>query len=184
MKIRRIPAQITTVEDKIAGNLNLTQMILLIIPVFVFMLVYTTLPPSMHFAWYKVLLFFATGSVPLFLAIRVKEKLILNWLIILLGYALRPKYYLFNKNDLSLRTTENTATKRNKNIPIQTSTTAKEQRAQAVVSFGDLVRLEGLLANPKYSFSIKSQKKGVFHVAFEQKQHEGLLAKTNTNQRG
>jgi hypothetical protein len=33
MRTRVIPAQITTVEDRIAGNLNLTQILLLMIPV-------------------------------------------------------------------------------------------------------------------------------------------------------
>lgn len=32
----------------------------------------------------------------------------------------------------------------------------------------DLVRLEGLITNPKYSFSLKSGKKGALNVAFEQ----------------
>ena len=102
MKIRRIPAQITTVEDKIAGNLNLTQIALLIIPVFIFMIIYVLFLPSMHFAWYKVPFFLISGSIPPLLAIRIKEKLIIQWLIILFRYNVRPAYYLFNKNDSHL----------------------------------------------------------------------------------
>ena len=105
MKIRRIPAQITTVEDKIAGSLNLTQMTLLIIPVFVFMAIYVVFAPSMQFAWYKIPLFILSGSIPPILAIRIKEKIVLTWLVILLRYNLRPAYYLFNKNDSYLSPT-------------------------------------------------------------------------------
>ncbi|HWY79794.1 MAG TPA: hypothetical protein VNW29_05560 [Candidatus Sulfotelmatobacter sp.] len=169
MKIRRIPAQITTVEDKIAGSLNLTQMTLLIIPVFVFMAIYVVFAPSMQFAWYKIPLFILSGSIPPILAIRIKEKIVLTWLVILLRYNLRPAYYLFNKNDSYLRTM-NIITIAKKDKKITAHAKEKQQTKTSTLSFGDLVRIEGLLANSKYSFSIKSQKKGAFHVAFEQKQ--------------
>ena len=169
MKIQRIPAQITTVEDKIAGNLNLTQIVLLILPVFIFVLVYVVFTPSMHFALYKVPLILGFGSIPPILAIRFKEKLLLSWLTILFRYNMRPTYYVFNKNELYQRTID----------PIPGEKKQKKQKSRAVdnkqatspvVSFGDLVRLEGLLTNPEYSFSIKSQKKGAFSIAFKQKQ--------------
>src|SRR5208282_4856426 len=92
-----------TVEDKIAGNLNLTQITLLILPIFVFVLVYAVCVPSMHFAWYKVPVFLITGSLFPILAIRLKEKLILDWLTILFRYTTRPTYYVFNKNDIYQR---------------------------------------------------------------------------------
>jgi hypothetical protein len=38
------------------------------------------------------------------------------------------------------------------------------------IAFGDLIRLEGLLADRKYTLSIKSQKKGGLYVAFKQNQ--------------
>ncbi len=169
MKIQRIPAQITTVEDKIAGNLNLTQITLLILPIFIFVLVYAVLIPSMHFAWYKVPLFLITGSLFPLLAIRFKEKLILQWLVILFRYNMRPAYYVFNKNDLYQRTidlppVEKKIKKHKTHVPV------KKQTISPSLSFDDLVRIERLLANPGYSLSIKSQKKGAFSIAFEQKQ--------------
>jgi hypothetical protein len=169
MKLQRIPAQITTVEDKITGNLNLTQITLLILPIFVFVIVYALFIPSMHFALYKVPLFLISGSLFPILAIRFKEKLILQWLVILFQYNMRPKYYLFNKNDLYQRTVDlPTVEKKQKQQKVHVLT--KKQVISRTISFGDLVRLEGLLTNPKYSFSIKSQKKGAFSIAFEQKQ--------------
>jgi len=74
MKIRNIPAQITTVEDKIVGNLSLTQMILLMIPIFWFMLVYTLFYPFMQYSWYKLPIFLIIAVFSLILAIRVKKK--------------------------------------------------------------------------------------------------------------
>jgi hypothetical protein len=169
MKMQRIPAQITTVEDKIAGNLNLTQIVLLILPVFIFVVVYALFTPSMHFSWYKVPIFLLLGSAPLILAIRFKEKILLNWLSLLFRYTMRPQYYVFNKNDLATRTidlfpVEQKQHKRKEHGVI------KKQETSSVVSFGDLVKLEGLLSNPEYSFSIKSKKKGALSIAFEQKQ--------------
>jgi hypothetical protein len=57
----------------------------------------------MNIALYKL---FIIGIVALFsatLAIRVKGKIVLLWLVVLLRYNLRPKYYLFNKNSLQYR---------------------------------------------------------------------------------
>src|SRR5581483_2108405 len=104
MKVRSIPAQITTVEDKIAGNLNLTQMILLVIPIFWIMIVYALIYPQMHFAWYKLPIILIIGLVCCVLALRIRGKVVLNWLVILLRYNSRPTFYLYDKNDSYMRT--------------------------------------------------------------------------------
>lgn len=169
MKVRSIPAQITTVEDKIAGNLNFTQIFLLMLPVFWLMIVYTLFAPYMQFAWYKLPIILVIGVTCVILSIRIKNKLILNWLVILLQYNLRARYYIFNKNDSYLRTMDIISLDKTKRRTHAKSFNREEKRAlSAPVSFGDLARLEGLLANPKYSFSIKTQKKGALYVAFEQ----------------
>lgn len=171
MKIRSIPAQITTVEDKIAGNLNLTQILLLMTPVFWLMIVYTLFIPTMRFAWYKLPLFLIVGVTSLILSLRVKDKIILNWLVILLRYNIRPRYYLFNKNNPYMRTMDIITVERNKRkLPAKSTTKEKVKTTSASITLGDLVRLEGLLADPGYSFSIKSQKKGALNVAIEQNQ--------------
>lgn len=168
MKIRRIPAQITTVEDKIAGNLSFIQMILLIIPVFVVLIGYSSIPPIMHFSLFKIILLGCLGIVPLLLAIRIKEHIVLSWIGILLRYNLRPKYYVLNKNDAYLRNMDIIPLEK-KQVKSHVKVQAPSHIKQKTLSFGELIKLEGLLANPKYSFSIKSHKKGAFHVAIEQK---------------
>lgn len=168
MKIRRIPAQITTVEDKIAGNLNFTQMILLVLPVFIILVGYSSIPPLMHFSIFKIILLSSIGIVPPFLAIRVKEHIILSWMGILLIYYLRPKYYVFNKNDASQRVID-VIPQEKKHAKAHSKANAKQTVQQKALSFGELVKLEDILTNPKYSFSVKSHKKGAFHVAIEQK---------------
>jgi hypothetical protein len=57
MRSTVIPAQITTVEDKITGNLSLTQIILLIIPVFILTILFSLVPPVMKLGIFKTILF-------------------------------------------------------------------------------------------------------------------------------
>lgn len=98
MKTTTIPAQITTVEDTIAGNLTLTQILLLIAPVFGSTIIYAVLPPNMSIVIYKLVLMTILSLSFISLAIRFRGKLIINWLNIIFKYSLRPHIYLFNKN--------------------------------------------------------------------------------------
>lgn len=170
MKVRSIPAQITTVEDKIVGNINLSQMLLLMVPVFWGMIVYTLFTPAMNFAWYKLLLFLTVAVISLCMALRIKDKIVLSWIIILLKYNLRPKYYMFNKNESYVRQMDMIAFEKNKTKSKKAHSKQTQIVKNTKTSFGDLIRLENIISNPKYSFSIKSQKKGAFYVAIEQKQ--------------
>ena len=83
MKTTIIPAQITTVEDKIAGNLNLTQIIILMIPVLWTAFVYVGLPPATKLSLYKLPLILLVVFVCMTLALRIKGKVVYNWLFIL-----------------------------------------------------------------------------------------------------
>lgn len=98
MKTTTIPAQITTVEDTIAGNLTLSQILLLIAPVFGSTAVYAVLPPSMSIVMYKLGLMVLLSLMFVVLAIRIRDKLVTSWLKIMILYALRPHIYIFNKN--------------------------------------------------------------------------------------
>lgn len=170
MKVRSIPAQITTVEDKIVGNLNISQILLLMIPVFWGMIVYTLFSPVMDFALYKVVIFVLVCLPSVIFAIRIKDKIVFQWLIILLRYNLRPKFYLFNKNDAHLRDLDIITIEKAKRKTVKAHAKKIQHQSHGQVSFSDLIKLEGILANPKYSFSIKTQKKGALYVAVEQKQ--------------
>ncbi len=103
MRTTVIPAQITTVEDKIAGNLNLTQLMLMVASLFIGVFIYALLPTRLSFSLYKIPLFVIEFLICFTLSLRIKGKIVLHWLIILLSYKLRPSYYVANKNDLYLR---------------------------------------------------------------------------------
>jgi hypothetical protein len=105
MKMTVVPAQVTTVEDRIIGSLGFSQILLLVIPIFVSAGVFALVPPFMGSAIYKYVII---GAVFMFfgvLAIRIKGKILAFWLVTILRYNLRPKYYLYNKNTESLRET-------------------------------------------------------------------------------
>ena len=104
MRTTIIPAQITTVEDKIAGSLNMTQILIMMFPVLWTALVYILLFPTMKLTLLKLVLIILVTATSGVLALRIKEKIVAEWLGVLLKYRLRPKYYLFNKNDLTHRT--------------------------------------------------------------------------------
>lgn len=103
MKITVVPAQVTTVEDRVAGNLSFSQLILLILPVFGGSILFAGLPPLMSASLYKIILICVLAVICGILAIRIRGKIVLFWLIILFRYALRPRLYLFDKNSCHCR---------------------------------------------------------------------------------
>ncbi len=103
MRTTIIPAQITTVEDKIVGNLNFTQLILLLVPVLLSTVVYIALPVPMIISLYKIPLIIFNFLLFGTLAFRVKGKIVLEWIGIVSRFNLRPKYYIFDKNNTYLR---------------------------------------------------------------------------------
>ncbi len=170
MRTQVIPAQITTVEDKIAGSLNLTQITLLICPAFWATIVYALFIPRFQLSLYKLPLIILVLFLCLALSVRIKGRVVINWLVTIFRYNLRPKYYVFNKNDSFLRTLDlPDFEKKQRNLTRKTVIKEKTKTA-SIVSISDLVKFEGFFANPKYSLSFKSAKKGGLDVAFKQEQ--------------
>ncbi len=170
MRSQVIPAQITTVEDKIAGNLNLTQIMLLLFPVFWTTIVFTIFSPRLHFSIYKLPLVLLVLFICLALSLRIKGKVVLNWATTILRYNLRAKYYVFNKNEPYLRTLDLPVFEKKQKVITKKVKASEELKVKTASSIGDLIRLDNLLANPKFSFSFKETRKGGLDVAFKQEQ--------------
>ena len=163
MRTTVIPAQITTVEDKIAGNLNLTQVFILMVPVFFGTGVYVFFPPFFRFALYKIAVISAVTLVSLLLSLRIKGKVATNWLIVLLTYNLRPKYYVFNKNEAYLREVYLPA------ASLKAHKKALLKKSAKATNFSkDLARLQKYIKNPKYALTLKPNKKGGVYVALNE----------------
>ena len=168
MRTTVIPAQITTVEDKIAGSLNLTQILILMIPIFWTTIVYTLFFPTMRLALYKFPLILIVLFACLLLSLRVKGKVVLNWLVILLTYNLRPRYYLSNKNDSYLRTLDLPISQKKPLRLLKRATRDEAKQNVPKFSLREFIKFDNLIGNPKYTISYKSGRKGGINVAFEQ----------------
>jgi len=103
MRTTVIPAQITTVEDTIAGNLTFNQIILLMMPVFLAMAIYVLMPQRMSFSLYKIPIMIIIFLIFTLLATRYKGRMVAQWLVVLLVYSLRPHIYVYDKNTLTER---------------------------------------------------------------------------------
>jgi hypothetical protein len=161
MKVTVVPAQITTIEDRIAGSLGVSQLLLLALPIFLNSGIYILFPPTMHNAPYKVtvmiMLFIFCGLM----SIRVKNKIILLWLVVLLRYNFRPRYYVFDKNDASGRSRiikENPAKKM-----IKENALVVKHSPINLLKTPDLVRLQTILENPAANVTYKNIRGGL-HV--------------------
>lgn len=166
MKSTIVPAQITTVEDQVAGSLTLIQLLLLTAPAFVGAGIYVLLPPMLGMSPYKVVLAALVALVFGLMAIRVKGRILLLWLIILLRYNLRPRYHVFNKNELHLRDIER---------PIAERVAEQEEAAEKLapeplpqLSVAEVVQVEKILTNPQANLRFLTDKKGALHVRFNE----------------
>ena len=172
MRSEVIPAQITTVEDKIAGNLNLTQLLLLMIPVFWTSFVYAALFPAMRFSLYKVPLVALVFVFCIVLSLRIKGKVVFNWLFIIFRYNRRPRYYIFNKNEAFLRVLDLPAIDKEGKAVSSKPTLVKDSVKEVLPlpSIENLIKFENFLSSRKIRFSFKQAKEGGLDVAFEKEQ--------------
>ena len=148
MRTTIIPAQITTVEDKIAGSLNMTQILILMFPVLWTALIYILFAPAMKLVPYKLGLIGVVIMICLILVIRIKDKIVAEWLGVVLRYQFRPKYWLYNKNDTANRIIDIPDIP---DIAISKRKTTKKASSdqKTEINISDLVRLEQLIDSGK-----------------------------------
>lgn len=103
MKATIVPAQITTVEDRIMGSLGLSQLLLLTLPLFLAAASYCLLPPVTAGSSYKYISIGVVTLVCCLLAVRLKGKILAAWVVLVVQYHLRPKRYLYDKNSPAYR---------------------------------------------------------------------------------
>lgn len=165
MKMTVVPAQVTTVEDRIIGNLGFSQILLLIVPVFAAAGIFVLLPPFMGGALYKYVIMGVVALLFGLLSIRIKGKIVALWLVTVLRYNLRPKYYLFNKN---------VTTGRDEYHGKAVAPEAKEATEKKPVKKTSLNQLDipttarilATIENPATNFRLETGKKGNLHVRF------------------
>lgn len=162
MKVTVVPAQITTVEDRIAGNLGLSQLLLLAAPVFGGSALYIILPPILHSAPYKLVVITLLLVVCALLAIRIKGKILLVWLSVVLRYNLRPMCYVTNKNSLAGRE-QSSASKLIEPEPEPVAQPLTQPLSSALTP-ADTVRALAVMENPDAQLSFETTKQGGLYV--------------------
>ena len=165
MKMTVVPAQVTTVEDRIIGNLGFSQILLLIVPVFAAAGIFLLLPPFMGGALYKYVIMGIVALLFGLLSIRIKGKIVALWLVIVLRYNLRPKYYLFNKNVTTGRDEYHGKAV----APEAKEATEKKPAKKTSLNQLDIpttARILATIENPATNFRLEAGKKGNLHVRF------------------
>lgn len=168
MRTKVIPAQITTVEDKIAGNLSFTQILILLSPVFLATIVYALFPPTMQIAVYKLVITGIVALMCMILSLRIDGIVVANWLVMVFRYNLRPKFYVFNKNDTYMRTLDLPKVVKKSAVITRVSESKEKTRHQAILPIPDVVKLEHLLDDKKLDLKFQVAKKGGLNVAFQE----------------
>ena len=163
MKTAIVPAQITTVEDKVAGNLSLSQLLLLAAPVFIGSAIYIIFPPSMGAAMYKLVILTVLVVGFSLLAIRIKGRILLLWLITIVRYNLRPRFHVFNKNDAYLRDTSTEVLPQDREEQ-SIDDLGGDHILIPVLSTRETVLLEGIIANPQAKLHFLTDRKGALRV--------------------
>jgi hypothetical protein len=179
MRTTIVPAQITTVEDRIAGRLGLTQLLLLIAPIFGGSAIFVILPPFFAYAVYKVVLITCVAALCALLAIRIKGKILLFWAITLLRYNLRPRYYLFNKNSTHTREIVLPADMEDETTEEPSTQEVTAPIRKANLTTAERVQIEDLLANPAANVHITTTKRGELRVHLTEVQQENIGATAN-----
>jgi hypothetical protein len=165
MKFTVVPAQVTTVEDRIAGNLSVIQMALLALPVFGGSFLFAVLPPFMGGALYKYVLLGLLLVISSLLAIRIKGKILLSWLLIIVRYNLRPSLYVYDKRTLHGREVVKAVTRNKEAIEKK----AKDHKAKLPsVSTADAARIMKLIGHPTANLRFEVSKKGGLNVRYTQ----------------
>lgn len=162
MKVTVVPAQVTTVEDRVAGNLSFSQLILFAVPVFGGSLLFAILPPFMGASLLKIILIGIFAAVCSIMAIRIKGKIVLLWLVVLIRYRARPRTYVANKNIAVYRADYPPVP----DAPVATTDAVTEETTYAFSPLGDSEKayLLSSLNDPMNRLAVELTKKGGLHV--------------------
>lgn len=177
MRTTIVPSQITTIEDKVAANLGLSQVLLLITPVFGGSGIFVILPPFFNYATYKIVLIAAVALVCGMLAVRIKGRIVLLWALAILRFNLRPMYYVFDKNSVCSRDLNTSAP--SEEPAVTEKPPVMERQPLVQLSPAELVKIGDVIADPAVHLHFTTNKKGELRVHLNEVAHESLGSSAN-----
>jgi hypothetical protein len=145
MRSAIVPAQITTVEDRVAGNLSISQVALIFAPTLLGMAIFIILPPNMELSPFKLIIVTLIFMVCVVSAVRVKEKIILLWASTLLRYSLRPRYFVYDKHHVAGRGQLFTYREKGE---VKAPVKPKPKRVPLTLPTPEIVRLNKIMEDP------------------------------------
>ncbi len=160
MKQTVVPAQITTVEDKIAGSLSFVQIILLVFSLIIGTAFYGLIPPKLHISTIKIVLVLIQFAVFGTLALRYRGRILADWLVIYLRWKARPRVYIFDKNDSISRETL-------LQPEIAETETVRRMAKKRVIKRAEASEMPQF-ANSESLISVKPSKKGGLDVVYRE----------------
>ena len=162
MKTTVVPAQITTDEDKVAGNLSLTQMVLLAAAILASFGLYIVMSPHMGFSFVKVFVCLGVLVFGASLALRYRGRILAQWIILIAHYYSRPGMYVYNKNDKYLRDANHTALEAHEEPQHKAAPQVLEK--PKTLPAHQIFQLERVIATPETQLAFQTTKKGDVYV--------------------
>ena len=160
MKTAIVPAQVTTVEDRLAGNLTISQLLLMVAGLGLATMIYLVVTPKFHISVIKGILMGLVAITAGGLSIRILGKIVADWLVILTHFAQRPRQYVFTKNDRKLPALEFQS-----KTPVQSLPVKAPKLVTEVLTAKDQTKLDGLLENPALAVRFVVAEKGGINVS-------------------
>jgi hypothetical protein len=116
-------------------------------------------------ALYKLTIVSLIAVLCLTMAIRIKGKIVLLWLIVIVRYQARPRYYLFNKNTSSHRDRYDGLAPASTSPTLQPATIDARPH-QSKLAFHEAATVYGMIDDPLSQVRFETTKKGGLHVRF------------------
>ena len=169
MRVSVVPAQVTTVEDRIIGCLGFMQILILVSAILCGAGVFVVLPPMMGEAWYKYGIIAAVLTVGSILSIRVRGVILAHWVSIIVRYNQRPMYYVADKNTTAYR-------QRDKDIdiddqahmPVHASPSAVSRHQPTHLDVSARAKARAVIDDPAAHIRIATDTKGGVYVRITQ----------------
>ncbi len=167
MRVSVVPAQVTTVEDRIIGCLGFMQILILVSAILCGAGVFVMLPPMMGEAWYKYGIIAAVLVVGSILSIRVRGVILAHWVSIIVRYNQRPMYYVADKNTTAYRQRDKDKDDQ-AHTPVHTSPRAVSRHQPVHLDASARAKARAVIDDPAAHIRIATDTKGGVHVRITQ----------------
>ncbi|HLZ14969.1 MAG TPA: hypothetical protein VKQ34_03165, partial [Candidatus Saccharimonadales bacterium] len=149
---------------------GISQIVLLALPVLAAGIIFTILPPALHVAMYKLTFLLPFTVLCAALAIRIKGKIVLFWIIVRVRYNLRPQYYVFNKNSPVNRELYDGV--KLAELPRDEPEKVAPQRQRSTLTTAEMIRTFAAIDNPAAKLAFTTDKKGKLYVRITEVEQE------------